>query len=235
MKGHLQAGALAMGIELDQIALARFARFAEMMAEWNARMNLTRIPPCDVVPLHCLDSLALLVAVEPPLGSRLIDVGAGAGLPGLAVKIARPDLRVSLLDATRKRVDFARAAVQELGLDDVECIHGRAEDLARTPQHRAGYSVAAARAVARMNVLVEWLAPFARVGGLIVALKSEAVDAELEQARPAIARLGAEMVRVVPVTLPGVDIRRKLIVLRQARPAPPAFPRPASETKRHPL
>ncbi len=235
MTGQLQAGALALGIELDQEALARFVRYAAMIEEWNARMNLTRIPPADVVPLHFLDSLALLVAVDPPLGSRLIDVGTGAGLPGLAVKIARPDLRVSLLDATRKRVDFLRAVVEELGLRDVECLHGRAEDVAREPRHRAGYSVVAARAVARMNVLAEWLAPFARVGGFSVALKSEGVDAEVEEARRAIGQLGAEVARVAPVTLPGVGIERKLVVLRQVRPAPARFPRSPAETKRAPL
>lgn len=235
MTGQLKAGALELGVEVDEVALARFVRYAELMAEWNARMNLTRIPPCDVVPLHFLDSLTLLVAVDPPEGCRLLDVGAGAGLPGLAVKIARPDLQVSLLDATRKRVDFLRAVVAELDLRDVECYHGRAEDLARDPRHRAGYSVVAARAVARLNVLAEWLAPFARPGGLCVALKSDNVDQELQEARPAIAQVGAEVARVVPITIPGVGIQRKLVVLRQARPTPARFPRPTSQTKQSPL
>ncbi len=195
------------GLGLTEAQLAQFARYAELIAEWNAtRLNLTRlVTPRDIAVKHFLDSLAPLTVVAVPQDASVIDVGTGAGLPGLAWKIARPGLRLTLLDATAKKLAFCRAVADDLRLDGVRTLHARAEDAGREPGEAGAYDVAAARAVAPLDKLLPWMAPFLRPCGLLVALKGAGVSGELPAARPVARRLGLTLARPVPLELPEAD------------------------------
>lgn len=211
---ELRLGALVLGIPLDDTALARFSRFAEMLVEANRHFNLTRIAPEDVVALHFLDSLTIGIA-PPAAGARLIDVGTGAGFPGMPIALAYPDVRVVLLDATRKRLAFLDTVIADLSLSNVRTIHGRAEDIARMPGMGRSFDMATARAVAKLPELAGWLAPFLKDDGVGVAYKSRDVDSELADAQSALLRHGVQVDRVEEVAIPARDILRKLVMIRR--------------------
>ncbi len=200
----LERGAGALGLILTTRQLDQYVRYAEMLAEWNAtRMNLTRLTtPLDIAVKHFLDSLVLLRAVTLPPEARVIDVGTGAGFPGLALKIARPDLKVTLLDSTAKKLSFCRAVIEDLRLDAVSSVHARAEEASRRQEHAGAYDIVAARAVAPLDKLLPWCAPFACPGGRIVALKGALAADEAAAARPVAARLRLSLAQPIPVLLP---------------------------------
>lgn len=210
-------GVWHLGLTAGQ--MAQFERFAALLVEWNAtRMNLTRLTePRDVAVKHFLDSLALLTVARPPVGAAVLDVGTGAGLPGLALQIARPDLGVTLLDGTAKKLAFCRAVADDLGLDGVETVHARAEDAARHPELLGAFDWVTARAVAPLDTLLPWLAPFARPGGLLLSLKGPAAAEELALARPVARRLGLTVAVPVSVPLPEAaeEIVRQIVTARR--------------------
>ena len=211
----VKRGAAGWGMALSDSQLNAFAHYAELLTEWNAtRFNLTRLTsPEDIAVKHFLDSLSLLTVVDIAEGAKLIDVGTGAGLPGLALALARPDMHVTLLDSTAKKLLFCRAVADALHLD-VETVPARAEDAARLPAHAAQYDVAVARAVAPLDRLLPYLAPFVRPGGQLVMLKGPNVDEELGAARPVARRLGVTLLPPVTVSLPdaGEPLTRRLVV-----------------------
>ncbi|MCS6776932.1 MAG: 16S rRNA (guanine(527)-N(7))-methyltransferase RsmG [Chloroherpetonaceae bacterium] len=214
---QLIAGARAWGVTLDDRAVARFDQFARMLHAANQEFNLTRIRPEDIVPLHFLDSLSVLAVWHPAEGARVLDVGTGAGFPGLPLAIACPQLDITLLDGTRKRLAFVDTVIAALELDHVRTLHGRAEEIVRLPAYCEQFDVTTARAVAKMPRLVQWLLPLTRPGGLAIALKSRDLQDELEQALPVVRALGARVERVAELTLPGTEILRKLVCLRKHR------------------
>jgi 16S rRNA (guanine527-N7)-methyltransferase len=207
------------GLELNEIQLSQFERYAEMLVEWNAtRMNLTRLTtPSEIAVKHFLDSLAVLTVTKIKIGARMIDVGTGAGLPGLALKIARPDLILTLLDSTAKKLTFCRAVADELGLTDVTILHARAEQAGRELGHATAYDVALARAVAPLETLLPWCAPFVKPGGLLVALKGVSVDEEMETARPMARRLGLSLSPPIRVIFPESEesLQRRIVLARK--------------------
>ncbi|MDQ2800559.1 MAG: 16S rRNA (guanine(527)-N(7))-methyltransferase RsmG [Armatimonadota bacterium] len=205
---------------LTDVQLAKFARYAEMLVEWNAtRMNLTRLTsPRDIAVKHFLDSLALLTVVSVKAEARVLDVGTGAGLPGLALKIARPDLRLTLLDSTAKKLSFCQAVADELGLEGVKIVHARAEQAAKLGALAGPFDLVIARAVAPLNRLLPWLAPFVAPGGMTVALKGAGVAEELELARPMARALGLTLRPLVAVPLPEAEeptVRQIVIASRK--------------------
>ncbi len=214
---ELRDGAAAMGIELPAGATDLFGRYAEALEATNRVLNLTRVSPDQYVSLHFLDSLALLAAAPPRPGAALIDVGTGAGFPGLALAIARPDLRVVLLDSTVKKLRFLDEVIAALGLTGVSTLHARAEEAARQPSLARQFDVAAARAVARLDRLAGWLLPFVKPGGIAVAYKSSEVEQEIEEGAAALVRAGARVKQTAEVVLPGTDIHRKLVILTPRR------------------
>jgi len=203
---------------LTDAQIDQFVRYADMLVEWNAaRMNLTRIvSPQDIAVKHFLDSLALLTVQTPPANAQVLDVGTGAGLPGLALKIARPDLRVTLMDGTAKKLTFCRAVADDLGLENVEVVHARAEETAKRPELAGRFDWVTARAVAPLDKLLPWLAPFAAPGGLLLSLKGIAADEELAAARPVAKRLGFTLDTVsVPLPEAGEEIVRQIVIARR--------------------
>lgn len=224
------------GLALDARQVDRFERYGALLREWNERVNLTAIvEPEEIATKHFLDSLTLLVARPFPASARLVDVGTGAGFPGLALAIARPDSRVTLVESVAKKVRFLEEAVGTLGVSNAVVAHGRAEDLAHEAAHRERYDVAVARALPGLGANLELLLPFCRVGGEAVAYKGR-LEAELDGGRRAAEVLGAEIVAVILVESLGFEALpgRTLVVAAKRRRAPARYPRGPAEIKKRP-
>ena len=202
--------ALDWGIPLDSTAEERFALFARMLEETNREFNLTRIPPESYGTLHFLDSLALLKFQSLSEKTQVIDVGTGAGFPGLPLAIVSPQVRFVMLDTTRKRLAFIDKVIEQLALKNVTTIHARAEDLAKTLQHRNAYDLVLSRAVAPLSRLLGWTAPFAKLHGNIVAYKSRDLDNEIAEAQSEMTRLNISLQRIEEIVLPAEEAVRKL-------------------------
>ncbi len=239
MLEQLQAGAALLGCELSEAQLALFDRFRAEVLDWNQRINLTSITDHDGIEVrHFLDSLTVLAAIgqqKPGTALRILDVGSGAGLPGVPLAIVLPEARVTLLEATGKKVVFLSHLVEVLSLRNTTVLTGRAEDLGQTHSHRESYDIVVARAVAPLAALAELCLPFAALGGRFVALKKGDLASEVATAATAVARLGGTPVRVVAVTLPQLADGRCLVVSDKSRPTPERFPRRPGMPAKHPL
>ncbi len=230
-----QASSL-FAVELSPAQLAQFERLTALLLEWNGRMSLTAIAePSQIERLHYLDSLSLAQVESQWRGQRLIDVGTGAGFPGLALAIAFPQLRLTLLDSTAKKLRFVDAAADELGLGNVRTLHARAEDAGRQAPHRESYDIVVARAVTRLPTLIEYCLPLAEPGGKVIAMKGASAFDETAQAANAITRLGGELFSIDEVQLPGLDKPRYLVVIDKIEPTPRRFPRRAGIPSRQPI
>lgn len=236
LKAALTEGAGALGLAVSEAQVSDFARIAAWLTEWNQRMNLTAVrQPEDIAVKHILDSMTCLACVPFPEGARTLDVGTGAGFPGIALKVMRPDLRVDFLDSTRKKVDFVEFVSGAMGWHDTRVLYGRAEELGHDPDHREAYDVVTARAVAALRILVEFTLPFVRVGGVFLAMKGPGVVEELAQARAAIARLGGRAEEPLHLCLPFDGGERAILPIRKAAPTPRDLPRIYREIKRKAL
>lgn len=215
----LASGAGSWNVTLDEATLDRFSRFAELLEEGNRRLNLTRIASEDIVTLHFLDSLAVTTVYTPKPSMQVLDVGTGAGFPGIPLALVFPETRFCLLDGTRKRLHFLDEVIAALKLSNVCTLHGRAEEIARQPDSGARFDLVLARAVAKMPVLAGWLLPLTRPGGVAVAYKSRDIENEVAEAGAVIRRSGGGVEQIAEVALPGTDIVRKLVVIRKQKPA----------------
>ncbi len=224
------------GFELSQPEqlTERFDRYAEMLVDWNEKINLTAITaPDEIVIKHFVDSLLLLKAYDVPKGASMIDVGTGAGFPSVPVAMVRDDIRLTLMDSLNKRINFLKELSEALGVN-AECVHARAEEFGNKPEYREQYDVACARAVAHLRELSEYCLPFVKVGGAFVALKSVGLEQELDEAKAAIDILGGKVERISRFTLPD-GAERAIAVIRKIRPTPKKFPRPYGKIKKNPL
>lgn len=225
-----------LGINLSNEQLEQFLIYYEMLVEWNEKMNLTAITDFqDVMKKHFVDSVSLIKAYDVTKSVSIIDVGTGAGFPGLALKIAFPQLRVTLLDSLNKRILFLDAVIDKLNLSDVETIHGRAEDFAKPGKLREKFDLCVSRAVANLSTLSEYCLPFVKKGGMFISYKSEKISEEFEMAENAISFLGGRVKNQVEFTLPDSDIYRNLFVIEKIKETPKKFPRKAGLPSKEPL
>ena len=227
------------GLELTDHQAAQFVQYADLLTEWNSVMNLTGITDFDeIVEKHFLDSaaIAFLKNVSRETWNRnLIDVGTGAGFPGIPLKILFPNLKVTLLDSLNKRINFLNEVIRVLDLKQIKAIHGRAEDFAKLPVQREQYELCVSRAVANLSTLTEYCLPFIRKGGWFVAYKSGEVEEELQTAAKAVKILGGTIDRTEKVLLQGSDIGRSLIFIKKVETTPKKYPRKAGVPSKQPL
>jgi 16S rRNA (guanine527-N7)-methyltransferase len=238
-------GAQKLGVQLTAGQLDAFDLYRRELQEWNRRMNLTAIDDDEGIQIrHFLDALSCLMAFRPPhraegsqpmAETRLIDVGTGAGFPGLPLKIVCSGLQLTLLEATGKKVRFLEHLCGRLELDDVTVLHGRAEELGQDPSHREQYDWALARAVAEMPILCEYLLPLVRVGGSCLAQKGENAPAEVGQAERALVLLGGRLAHLVPVEVHGLAETRYLVLVDKLAPTPAKYPRRTGVPSKRPL
>ena len=226
--------AMEIPVEVNAQAGERLADYARLLLEWNEKMNLTAITdPADIAVKHFADSAALFKYVNLPPAAKVIDVGTGAGFPGLVLKILRPDIRLTLLDSLQKRLTFLDAVCTELGLD-AELIHARAEEGGRDSDYREKYDLAAARAVARLPLLLEYCLPFVKPGGVFCALKGPDGETELTEAKRALQALGGGKADLFTYALPGGD-RRTAVTIMKSSQTPTKYPRNPSQIAKKPL
>ena len=231
-------GTRELGIALSEQQLEQFYRYYKLLVEWNKIMNLTGITELEeVVSKHFIDSLALVKAVPLQDGRKVsgIDVGTGAGFPGIPLKIAFPNLKITLLDSLNKRINFLNEVIAALGLTGVETIHGRAEDFAKPGKCREKYDLCVSRAVANLSTLSEYCLPFVKVGGKFISYKSEKITEEMNAAQHAVKILGGKMDGQVEFTLPDSDIYRNLFIITKEKSTPAKYPRKAGLPSKEPL
>lgn len=237
--GLLVVGARELGIELDDVQIERFQRYYTEILAWNRRANLTSVTgPDEVRTRHFIDSLSVIKGLRHgalSTGPKLIDVGSGAGLPGVPLKIAHPEASVVLLEANGKKAAFLEELVRTLGLYDVTVVRSRAEEAAHRDDLREAFDVVVSRAVASLDVLVELTLPFCRVGGVAVAQKGAEVGLELSRARNAISLLGGGVSRTHRITPPGSDVARSIVVTDKVRETPSRYPRRPGIPAKRPL
>lgn len=214
---QLHDGLKELGFEIPPVQTTALIAYLEALDVTNRSFNLTRIPRSDYVTLHLLDSLTALLALPKDKPLKIIDVGTGAGFPGVPLAALLPNSKVTLLDSTLKKVKFVEFTAHECGITNCVGIHSRAETLATMPQHRNGYDVVVSRAVAAFPKLMEWLLPLAKVGGIVVAMKGSGYESEVEGSEALLKRLGGTIEQVITTPLPGSDITRHLIIVRKGR------------------
>ena len=224
-----------MGIDLSEKQFLQFEKYYELLTEWNSFMNLTAITEHEeVLKKHFLDSLSIVKAVKMEDIHTVMDIGTGAGFPGIPLKISYPHLKVVLLDSLGKRVKFLNHVINELGLEDISAIHGRAEDFARQAEYREQFDLCVSRAVANLSSLSEYCLPYTRQNCLFVSYKSGKVEEELENAKRAISLLGGKVEYVSKFMLTDAG-ERALVVIRKEKHTPNKYPRKAGLPSREPL
>lgn len=234
----IEVHARELGVTLSAEQLAMMAEHARLLAEWNPRVNLTAITdPDDVAVKHFADSLACLRVLDPVRwrNGRVLDLGSGAGFPGVPLRVAAPSQQTVLLDSVGKKTAFLLEVMQALHLDRTLVLTGRAEDLGRELEHRSTYDYVLARAVAELAVLIELALPLLRIGGALVAMKGHGVEVEVERARRALVTIGGKVACQATYSLPGIDEARTLVVIEKTRESPNQYPRRAGMPGKRPL
>ena len=225
-----------LGIRLTDVQKRQFDRYYELLIEWNRVMNLTGITEYDEVNLkHFTDSLTIVRIKDMENVSTLIDVGTGAGFPGIPVKIAFPHIKVTLLDSLNKRIKFLNQVVEELDLKDVVTLHGRAEDYAKKQEYREQFDLCVSRAVANLSTLSEYCLPFVKKEGCFISYKSADSDEEIQQSQNALDILGGKIEKVDKFMLPGSDMGRALVMVEKVKNTPKKYPRKAGMPSKEPL
>lgn len=225
-----------LDITLSEKQQEQFYRYYELLVEWNKVMNLTGITEYEEVnEKHFIDSLSLVKVLDISKINTVIDVGTGAGFPGIPLKIAFPHLKVTLLDSLNKRIKYLDTVIDELELKDIHTIHGRAEEYARKEEYREKYDLAVSRAVANLSTLSEYCVPYVKVGGMFVPYKSGEIDEEVKEAQTAIKVLGGKQTEVVKFTLPGSDINRSFVKIQKVKSTGKKFPRRAGLPTKEPI
>ena len=234
-----EKGLEELGISLDSIAKDRFVKFYEMLVEKNKVMNLTAITEFEeVIVKHFIDSLAIVKVIPAETFNsdiKIIDIGTGAGFPGIPLKIAFPEINITLLDSLNKRINFLKEVCEELKLDNVEFIHGRSEDFGKNPQYREQYNVCVSRAVANLATLSEFCIPFVEVGGCFVSYKAGDCGEEVKQSEKAVDKMGGKIMSNIEYVVPTSDLNRVLLKIKKEKATPKAYPRKAGTPAKEPI
>lgn len=226
----------ALGVDLSDKQYEQFDKFYELLVEWNKVMNLTGITDYEEVnEKHFIDSLSIVKSIDISKIQTVIDVGTGAGFPGIPLKIAFPHLKITLLDSLNKRIKYLDTVIETLGLEEIHTIHGRAEDYARKEEHREKYDLVVSRAVANLSTLSELCIPYTKVGGIFVPYKSGEIEEEVEHAQTAIKVLGGKQKEIVKFTLPESDISRSFVKICKVKNTGKKFPRKAGLPAKEPI
>ncbi|HPU62797.1 MAG TPA: 16S rRNA (guanine(527)-N(7))-methyltransferase RsmG [Mobilitalea sp.] len=232
---ELKKGLKILNIELEEYQIKQFMDYYQILVEWNNKMNLTSITELkEVIHKHFLDSLSI-VEVYRPIYEKIIDVGTGAGFPGIPIKIAFPNTKVVLMDSLKKRIGFLEEVIKELNLCNIEVIHARAEDLGRDESFRESFDLCTSRAVAKLSVLTEYCLPFVKKGGYFIPYKSGNINEELQEAQNAIKILGGTVKDHKEFILPLTDIGRSMIMIEKIKETPKKYPRTAGKPSKEPL
>lgn len=232
----LAQAASEYSIKLTEEQLGSFSKYFKILVEWNEKINLTAITdPQEVAVKHMIDSLSCYDKTVFKNGATIIDIGTGAGFPGLPLKIFQPDLKLTLFDSLNKRILFLKAVTEELGIQNIEFVHSRAEDGGKNRKFREKYDIAVSRAVAKLNVLSELCLPFVRIGGFFIALKGSRYSEEVNEATEALRRLGGKITKIENIKLPGLDDVRAVIYIKKVNTTPLTYPRRPGVAEKNPL
>lgn len=223
-----------LGIKLSKEQAEMFFNYMNLLLEWNEKINLTAITEeKEVIVKHFVDSLT--IAKYIPEGASLVDVGTGAGFPGIPLKIIRDDLKITLLDSLQKRINFLDVVIKELNLKNVETIHARVEEFGKNSKYRESFEVATSRAVANLSTLTEYLLPLVKVGGIAVCMKGSSIEEELETSKKAINVLGGKVSNVFEFDLPKTDIKRNIVIVDKINKTPSKYPRKPGMPSKEPI
>lgn len=232
----LENASLNEGLNFNEDMYNKFIKYKELIKEWNEKINLTAITEDEeVIKKHFIDSLKVYKINELKNCKNIIDIGTGAGFPGIPMKIVNPDCNFVLLDSLNKRINFLNEVISNLNLENIRTIHGRAEDFAQDNEYRERFDGVVSRAVANLTVLSEFCIPYLKVGGYFVALKGPAIDEELDEAKKAIGILGAKIIRIEDVEIEGSDLKHNLVVIKKIKQTPKKYPRKAGMVTKNPL
>ena len=232
----LKEDAFIFGVDLSDNQLSQFYTYYQMLIEWNEKINLTAITDFDeVIKKHFLDSLSIGRLIDQNKNVSILDIGTGAGFPGIPIKIAFPNTSITLMDSLNKRINFLNEVINNLGLEKIEAIHGRAEDFAKKGMLRESFDLCVSRAVANLSSLCEFCLPYVKIGGKFISYKSEKALEELEFSKNAISILGGGNVTCDEFVLPGTDFRRTFVIINKVKETPGKYPRKAGTPVKQPL
>lgn len=223
-----------IGILLEEKQINQFYQYMQLLLEWNQKINLTAITkPDEIVLKHFIDSLTIAKYIEK--NAKLVDVGTGAGFPGIPLKIIREDIEVTLIDSLNKRINFLKEVIEQLSLSKIEVFHSRAEEFGKNSKYRENFDCATSRAVANLSTLSEYLIPLVKVKGICISMKGSEVEEEIEQSKKAISVLGGNIETIDKFQLPNSNINRNIIILRKIRNTPNQYPRKAGLPAKEPI
>lgn len=223
-----------LNIEITQEQAQQFYKYMQLLLEWNEKMNLTAITePEEVILKHFIDSITIKQYMDK--AETVLDIGTGAGFPGIPLKILGENNEFTLLDSLNKRIIFLQTVIDELKLSNIQAIHGRAEEFIKQKNKRESYDIVVSRAVARLNVLLEYMLPFVKIGGKCICMKAFDIEEELNAAKKAIEILGGEIEKIDTITLPNSDIQRKIIIIKKVKNTPSKYPRKAGTPAKEPI
>lgn len=232
---EFEEGLKELNISLDDNQMEQFLSYYQLLIEWNKLINLTSITDfMEVIKKHFIDSLSI-VKVFSPNNERILDLGTGAGFPGIPLKIVFPNTKIVLMDSLNKRIKFLNEVINKLKLEDIIALHGRAEDFGKDISYREGFDVCTSRAVAKLSTLSEYCLPFVKTGGVFISYKASQIATEVEDAKKAIKILGGILIKAEEFKLPGTDIDRSLILIKKISKTPKGYPRTAGKPSKEPL
>lgn len=236
LEEKLSNAAEKIGVKIGEKEKGQFLKYLELLLDWNNKINLTAITdPEEIIIKHFIDSIALIPLLNQCNKCKLLDVGTGAGFPGIPLKIVMPDLTIVLLDSLNKRITFLEEVIKELGLINITTVHGRAEDFGKREGYRESFDIVTSRAVARLSVLAELCIPFVKTGGLFTSYKGAKAPEEIDDAKNALKVLGAEVVKQEEIALPDLEDKRFIIFIKKKHPTPAKYPRKAGTPEKNPL